>query len=56
MILAWRIPALTEQMYRATARAARPATPAGAAAESPERLIARLERLGYTVTRPHRAA
>jgi hypothetical protein len=58
MICAWRIPTLTEQMYRATVRAAAStrATPNADTAGSTAHLIVRLERLGYTVTHPHRAA
>jgi hypothetical protein len=59
MISAWRIRTLTNQMYQATVRAAardEDGATAADALESVQHLVVRLERLGYTITRPARAA
>ena len=62
MIIAQRIPLLTEQMRAATLRAAaaqtapvRPARPSGVTRPEDD-LVARLEHLGYTVHLQRRAA
>ena len=56
MIVATRIPQLTEQFRAATIRAAQQRTaPAASAAPRSDAAVQRLQRLGFTVTLAHAA-